>query len=118
MTELPETLDLFGDAPLSAGPLPILEETWGAVGVHWTAYKGARRLCDHCTKRIHQMGAGAAPHPRPATRKRKGPNGDAYLCAEDAETQKARDHAAEVQRKERLEQSEHASGRRGKRSGA
>lgn len=111
-----ETLDLFGDAPLAAERLPILEETWGAVGVTWTSYKGARRLCDHCTRRIHQMGTAAAPHPRAATRKRKGPNGDVFLCAEDAQTQKELDMAAERTRKERIEQQEHASGRRGKRA--
>lgn len=98
-----EELDLFGSGDAEPEPLPpIAEKLWGACDVKWTAWRGAHRPCDYCTKRIHEMGTAAAPFPRAATKRRKGPNDDRYLCPEDAELQKRLDDAAEAERKRRL----------------
>lgn len=53
---------------------------WGGISTR-TAHRGARRLCDICTEVIHELGQAVAPVPRPAQLKRRGPNGDTYLCS-------------------------------------
>jgi len=99
-----EELELF--APEPAPPLPPLKErVFGAVDVKWTRYRQPARErvhCADCTKRIHESGAAAAPPPRLASWRRKGPMGDLLLCSEDAETHKSRDAEAERERARRL----------------
>lgn len=100
-----DQLDLFNDDPIHhADPLPPLAERWGAVGAKWSAYRGPHRSCSDCTERIHQLGAGKAPLPRAATRRRQGPNDDRYLCPEDAQARKELDDKAEAERKARLKE--------------
>jgi len=96
-----EQLDLFNDAP-QVPDVPRLSGTWGAVGAKWSAYRGAHRTCSDCTELIHELGTAKAPHPMAATRRRKGPNDDRFLCAAHAVIRKELDDKAEADRKERL----------------
>jgi hypothetical protein len=64
---------------------------FGALDVKWAAYKGVHKPCEACVELIHQLGTGNAPHPMPARRRRKGPNGDRLLCNEHAEQHKRLD---------------------------
>ncbi len=55
----------------------------------WLDYKGAHKPCDWCVLCIHQGRMNT--HPRPARRKRNGPNGITLLCPEHGDRQKIRD---------------------------
>jgi hypothetical protein len=96
--------DLFGDRPIEAGPVVAPEGIMGASteDVKWTSWRGARRVCDHCTLLIHQLGTDKAPFPRTATSRRKGPVSDAYLCPEHAAIMREKDEAAEKVRLARI----------------
>jgi hypothetical protein len=65
-------------------------------------YRGARRVCDLCAQRIHELGAGVAPAPRVATKKRKGPNDTLHLCPVDAAEMEQKDKIARKERDERI----------------
>jgi hypothetical protein len=92
-------------------PPPVLPELrgkrYGAVGAKWTKWSGARRPCDDCVQRIHDLGTENAPHPAAAMWRRKGPNGDLWLCAVDADERKRLDQQAERDRDETFAYREH-----------
>jgi hypothetical protein len=95
--------DLFGilgeEATVRA-PEPA-EEPWGAADVKYTAFKGARRVCDHCIRAIHASKAGSAP--LTAAFKRAGPNGDLFLCPVHKHDQQRRDARAQALRDARVD---------------
>lgn len=93
-------MDLFGDMP-EQPQAPVLSGTWGALDTKWSAYRGTHRLCSDCTELIHQLGATVAPLPQAATRRRKGPNDDRFLCPAHATIRKELDDKAEAERKAR-----------------
>lgn len=103
-------LALFPAQDAPAAPLPA--ETWGAINVRWTRYKGVRRPCSSCIALIHEKGVGGAPPAANASWKRIGPNGDTFECNLHGQARRELDDAAERTRKERLAQQEHAAGRR------
>jgi hypothetical protein len=102
-----DALGLFDVDEANAPKPPAPAEQWGAVGVKWTLHKGAHRACDDCTALIHELGVGRAPHPASARHRRKGPNGDLFVCNEHAEQRKRKDAEAERVRAERLAHSDH-----------
>jgi hypothetical protein len=91
---------------------PTREKIWAGIAV-WTAYRGARRLCDICVKVIHELGVTQASAPMPATMKRKGPNGDGYHCSRHGHFMKQADVKAEADAKEARARNAHLNrGRR------
>jgi hypothetical protein len=103
---------LFADSEMDQPPVEQPKETWGAIKVQYVKYGGAHRPCDECVQLIHQKGVGSAPPAGPARRKRKGPNGDTFLCAPHAEAHKRLDDAATKAHAERVAQQQHAAGKR------
>lgn len=100
-------LGLF-ELPEPETPLPALKEPRLPAIAEWADYRGKeRRLCDLCTQRIHEMGAGEAPAPRVATKKRKGPNDVLFLCGPDGAELKAQDDRARRERDERIAINQH-----------
>lgn len=88
------------------------EGRWGALGARYSDYRGkTRKLCDDCTARIHKSKSGA--HPSPATKRRKGPNGELLLCNQDAADRYVLDQRAERTHGERLKAVEHQRRGRG-----
>jgi hypothetical protein len=80
-------------------PAPMPTGIFGALDTKWTAYKGVHRPCDACTELIHEAGVAGAPHPMPARRRRKGPNGDRFLCNDHAEQHKRLDDKVTAEKK-------------------
>lgn len=80
-------------------PAPMPKGVYGALGVKWTAYKGVHKPCDACVELIHEAGTEAAPHPQPARRRRKGPNGDRLLCNDHGEQHRRLDDQVEAEKK-------------------
>jgi hypothetical protein len=95
-----DQLDLFGEDPQLPN-VPVLSGTFGALDAKWTAYRGVHKPCSDCTELIHQLGADKAPFPMAATRRRKGPNDDRFLCPAHAQVRKELDDTQERLRKER-----------------
>lgn len=87
---------------------PLKEQRFGAVDTKWTKWSGAHRPCDDCVTRIHERGVEGAPPPGEARWRRKGPNGELFLCNVDAEERKRLDAAAVEERDTRLRLAEEA----------
>lgn len=94
-----DALGLFASEEAELTPPPTPPGIWGALDAKWTAYKGAHRACDGCTELIHHLGAGRAPHPRPTYWRRKGPNGDRFLCNEHGQEHKRLDDRVTAEHK-------------------
>lgn len=80
---------------------------WGAVGVKWTAHRGAHQPCAVYVRLCQEKGLAAVPKHTPASRKRVGPNGTLYICGMCAVDLEVQDNAAEVEaarRREAIEQ--------------
>lgn len=80
-------------------PAPMPKGVFGARGVKWSAYTGAHKPCDACVELIHEEGVAGAPHPMPARRRRKGPNGDRFLCNDHGEQHKRLDDEQDAKAK-------------------
>lgn len=79
-------------------PLPPMRyQRFGARGAKWKAWTGAHRPCDDCVQRIHDLGVASAPLPAGASWRRKGPNGELFLCSIDADERKRLDAAVEAE---------------------
>lgn len=94
--------------------LPELREPrFGALGAKWARWDGTHRVCEDCAQRIHERGIADAPAAMPARWRRKGPNGELFLCNVDAEERKRLDKQAEDVHAAREAQRAHAAkGRR------
>lgn len=80
----------------------------------WSPYRGSHQPCETCVELIHERGVAAAPRPAPATRRRKGPNGDTLHCSRHAEVLERKDKEIARRVKAQGEAAEHlARGRRG-----
>lgn len=75
----PERLAMF-EVPDAARPL-LPDERIFPADATWTAWKGAHRPCDVCGRLVLQMGMDKAPRPAAATWRRKGPNGEMFVCS-------------------------------------
>jgi hypothetical protein len=93
------------DAKLTPPPTP--PGIYGALDTKWTAYKGVHKPCDACTELIHHQGAGTAPHPQAVYWRRKGPNGDRFLCNAHGEEHKRLDDQVTAQHKAAAAYREH-----------
>lgn len=80
-------------------PAPMPKGIYGALDVKWTAYAGVHKPCDACVELIHDLGVEGAPHPEPARRRRKGPNGDRFLCNDHGEQHKRLDDKVTADKK-------------------
>lgn len=85
---------------------------YGGVAT-WTPYRGAHRACATCIEVVHERGVAGAPHPAPATRRRKGPNDTTEHCSRHAEVLERKDKEIARRVRERRAAAEHqARGRR------
>jgi hypothetical protein len=80
-------------------PAPMPEGVYGALGTTWTAYRGVHKPCDACVELINDLGTEKAPHPMPARRRRKGPNGDRFLCNDHGEQHRRLDDKVTAEKK-------------------
>lgn len=80
-------------------PAPMPSGVFGALDTKWTAYKGVHKPCDACTELIHELGTDKAPHPMPARQRRKGPNGDRFLCNDHGEQHRRLDNKVSADKK-------------------
>lgn len=96
----PGSMDLFGERDIPETPVAVLEPLFGALDVTWPKVPAGRHLCQDCVDLIH--GKPDGPHPRVATKRRKGPVSDRLLCAAhaqihaDADEKAKREHAARI----------------------
>ena len=96
----PGSMDLFGNRDIPAPAVEPLEPLFGAIGVTWPKVPAGRHLCQDCVDLIH--GRADGPHPRPATKRRKGPVSDRLLCSEHAQIHADADARAERVHAERI----------------
>lgn len=96
-----QTAPLPGEEPWipepEAGDLLWPRRTIYGGEAKWTPYRGSHRPCDLCVEVLHdhdtQPYSRHPPHPSPATLKRKGPNGESFLCARHGQDYGVRDEA-------------------------
>jgi hypothetical protein len=106
----------LGMFPEPEPPEPeVPAQTWGAVDVKWSGYRGARTPCHDCVRLIHERGVANVPPASPAAHRRKGPNGDELLCGSHAQARRSLDARAAADKRERIARTEHLAGRQGKR---
>lgn len=74
--------------PLPDMPAPPPATVRAPAAGRMAKYRGKRRLCDECTRLIHEYGAHRAPYPMHATWKHHDDGGDLYLCYAHRETQR------------------------------
>lgn len=68
------------EVPDAARPLLPAERIFPAEAT-WTPWRGAHKACEVCGRLALQMGVQKAPAVAPARWRRKGPNGDMYVCS-------------------------------------
>lgn len=90
-----DELALFAPETAAAPPVTVPAEAWGALAVTWTRCgKGSSRppVCTHCIAVAKERGE--LPSPLLAVWRRKGPNGEVYLCHAHSEAQRQLDDGA------------------------
>lgn len=102
-----DALGLFPAAEGQLPPPPTPSGIYGALNTKWTPYKGVHRACDACTELIHQRGTDKAPHPQATYWRRKGPNGDRFLCNAHGEEHRRLDQKVTAEHAEKALHAEH-----------
>lgn len=102
-----DALGLFPAGSVAAAPPPAPSGIFGALGTKWTAYKGVHKPCDACVELIHALGAEKAPYPQAAYWRRRGPNGDRFLCNAHGEQHRRLDDTVTTEYAERAAFAEH-----------
>lgn len=102
-----DALGLFpaDEAAMAAPPTPA--GIYGALNAKWTPYKGLRKPCDGCVDLVHQLGTDKAPHPLAAYWRRKGPNGERFLCNAHGEEHRRLDLKVTAEHAEKMRHVEH-----------
>lgn len=115
-----DSFDDFVAKALGLFPTPDVPEPvapngiYGALATTWTQWKGLRRPCSACVELVHERGTDKAPAVQAATWRRKGPNGDRFLCGPHAEQHRRLDkqvadkHAADAVLREHADKAKRA----------
>lgn len=82
---------LFEATPPGRALLP--EERIYPGEATWTRWKGSHQPCGICVRLVIEKGIGQAPPIAPGTWKRKGPNGDTFVCSPHMQELKPQDDA-------------------------
>ena len=96
------------DAPRALLPK---EKIWPAIA-KWTRWTGAHRACEVCGRLVIQLGLAVAPRAQPARWRRKGPNGEMFVCTPHEQVLHPEDDRVEAEAQQRRELTELARTRR------